>query len=200
MLEVVKPHLFLASETWNKKDTISIHQDYASLISKPANYEGCAIFYRKELEIRPFREHQWTLNYIFAKMHKTIIISVYLNPREPEQQLETVMWHSNQFRDEGYDILMAGDFNLKEDYLREKTEGYHISRNAGATRRGRNANRAIDHIVSTHRMTGVTHVDTRSKSDHIPFQSEVTLELATPETTPIRYNIRKNVTHEQITE
>ena len=51
-------------------------------------------------------------------MHNTIIISVYLNPREPEEHLETVLWYSNQFRDEGYDIIMAGDFNLKESYLR----------------------------------------------------------------------------------
>jgi exonuclease III len=95
MIDKERPHVFLASEIWNKKESISIHQDYASLISKPASYEGCAIFYKKELEIRPFREHFWTLNYIFAKMDRTIIISVYLNPREPEEQLETVMWYSN---------------------------------------------------------------------------------------------------------
>jgi endonuclease/exonuclease/phosphatase family metal-dependent hydrolase len=70
---------------------------------------------------------------------------------------------------------MAGDFNLQESYLRNNTEGYHISRNAGPTRRGRNANSAIDHIVSTHRITGITHVETVSRSDHIPISAEVTM-------------------------
>ena len=63
------------------------------------------------------------------------------------------MWYCNSFKTEGYDIVMAGDFNLTEEYLRLNTEGYQISRNAGATRNTRNANTAIDHVMSTFKMS-----------------------------------------------
>ena len=85
MLELHSPTLFLASETWNMKENITAHQDYSCILSKPCRYEGCAIFYKKEIDIRPYKEEKWTQNYIFAKMDNTIVIAIYLNPRNPKE-------------------------------------------------------------------------------------------------------------------
>ena len=85
LLETETPDLFLVSELWNMKDSVTLHHNYASIISKPDKYEGVAIFYKRELELKPFKEHLWTSNYIFGKMNKTIIASIYLNPRNPTE-------------------------------------------------------------------------------------------------------------------
>ena len=83
-----------------------------------------AIIYKKEMELSPYKEEQWTSNYIFAKMDNTILASIYINPRNSEEHFETVMWYLNQFRSEGYAVIAAGDFNLEEGYIRLNTEGY----------------------------------------------------------------------------
>jgi hypothetical protein len=57
-----------------------LHQDYNMLTSKPSKYEGVAIVHQKAFDLRPFKEDQWTLNYIFGKLEGTIILAVYLNP------------------------------------------------------------------------------------------------------------------------
>jgi exonuclease III len=95
LLEVEGPDLLFLSELWNQKERITLHQEYDSIISKPSKYEGVAVFFKKRLEVRPYKEDQWTSNYIFGKMNNTIIVSVYINPREPKSQFETVMWHIN---------------------------------------------------------------------------------------------------------
>ena len=92
LLEAETPDILMLSELWNSKDSITLHHNYASLISKPDKYEGVAIFYKREIELRPFKEHLWTSNYIFGKMNKTIVVSVYLNPRNSTDQFETLKW------------------------------------------------------------------------------------------------------------
>ena len=52
--------------------------------------------------------------------------------------------------------------------MRALTEGLHVSRNAGPTRR--NGATAIDHVISTYRMSSVEKIETLSNSDHIPIK------------------------------
>ena len=175
LLEAETPDILMLSELWNSKDSITLHHNYASLISKPDKYEGVAIFYKRELELRPFKEHLWTNNYIFGKMNKTIVVSVYLNPRNSAEQFETLKWMMYQFMEEGFEILAAGDFNLDENHLRQNTEKFNISRNIGATRKGPNANKAIDHFLSTYQLSAINHLNSESDSDHIPISTEITV-------------------------
>ena len=86
---------------------------------------------------------------------------------------------------------MAGDFNLEESYIRENTEDYKISRNAGPTRKGRYANTAIDHVISTFEMTGTTLLSTESKSDHIPIMVEISASIRTKPEAEGRWVIKK---------
>ena len=106
-------------------------------------------------------------------MGQTIIVACYLNPSNTIQQLETLLWFINQFRAEGYGVIAAGDFNLTEEQLRGHTQGLKISRNMGPTRRGSNALLAIDHIISTYEMSGVSLLETLSDSDHLPIRVEI---------------------------
>ena len=86
------------------------------------------------------------------------------------------MWHCNEFRTEGLGVIIAGDFNLTEEELRSATEGYYVSRNVGPTRLGANANRAIDHFISTQPMSGLTKLSSESKSDHIPIMTKIKMK------------------------
>ena len=78
--------------------------------------------------------------------------------------------------EEGFEILTAGDFNLDENYLRQNTEKFNISRNIGATRKGSNANKAIDHFLSTYQLSATKHLNSESDSDHIPISTEITVQ------------------------
>ena len=78
--------------------------------------------------------------------------------------------------DDGFEILAAGDFNLEENYLRQNTEKFKISRNIGATRKGSNAHKAIDHFLSTYQLTAIKHLNSESDSDHIPISTEITVK------------------------
>jgi hypothetical protein len=57
-------------------------------------------------------------------MGDTIIISVYMNPRKTQDQLESLMWYIRQFRNNGLGIIAAGDYNLSELELRKTAQGY----------------------------------------------------------------------------
>ena len=43
--------------------------------------------------MKPYKQDSWTSNYIFARLGDTVIISVYLNPRKTQEQLESLMWY-----------------------------------------------------------------------------------------------------------
>ena len=89
------------------------------------------------------------------------------------------MWYLYQFKAEGFGVIAAGDYNLTEMQLRTLTDGVKISRNAGPTRKGRNArSEAIDHVISTYEMSGIEKLGSLSKSDHIPIKIMVKVKPA----------------------
>ena len=57
--------------------------------------------------------NEWTQNLIFCKTGNTIIIVAYLNPNRKEELLNKTLWYARAYREKGYDIVIAGDFNYK---------------------------------------------------------------------------------------
>ena len=69
-LESTKPAIMVMTETWLKTKRPELHEDYSCLQSPDADYQGVAIYFRKDISdsVTPLMTDQWSPGFVACRI------------------------------------------------------------------------------------------------------------------------------------
>jgi len=203
LLEEVKPHLMVLTETWANKQLPKLHSQYSSLQTPFSKYRGVALVFQHHLTLTPTLLSLWSEFFLVATWslslsQHAVVVGAYLQPASKDVRLLELqrIVQIARTRYPSFEIIIAGDFNMSECEVRSRLavpEGLHCFTTNGTRQTGETWF-TVDFVVSTVLCRGTRLANNFSSSDHWPllFQFDQ-LRVKPQEKKPLAPKVRKSV-------